>query len=57
MCKPAKCSTCAGKTWFGCGSHIPMVMDAIPTSEWCTCEKPAGSSYPKGASMPSCTLQ
>jgi hypothetical protein len=24
-------------TWWGCGQHIPMVMDPVPQSERCTC--------------------
>jgi len=31
------CSTCQKSTWWGCGQHIPGVMDALPESEWCTC--------------------
>jgi len=27
------------KTWWGCGNHVPMVMDKIPESEWCDCEE------------------
>ncbi|KAF8250778.1 hypothetical protein K440DRAFT_580475 [Wilcoxina mikolae CBS 423.85] len=53
MCKKAKCSTCNGVTWFGCGMHIPAVMDSVPENERCQCEKPAGSQYPPGASSPS----
>lgn len=24
-------------TWWGCGQHIPRVMDSVPQSDWCTC--------------------
>ncbi|KAI0009110.1 peptidase [Xylariaceae sp. FL0662B] len=36
-------------TWFGCGNHIPAVLDNIPTEEWCTCEPKVevnGKEYP-----------
>jgi hypothetical protein len=36
-------------TWFGCGFHVPSVMDSIPEDEWCTCEpkvKKDGKEYP-----------
>ncbi|RPB09413.1 hypothetical protein P167DRAFT_492682, partial [Morchella conica CCBAS932] len=42
--------TTGKKSWFGCGSHIPSVMDPVPKEEWCTCEKPADSEYPPIAS-------
>ncbi|KAI9673865.1 MAG: hypothetical protein M1817_002071 [Caeruleum heppii] len=25
-------------TWWGCGSHIPNVLDPLPKDSWCTCE-------------------
>ncbi|KAK9448565.1 uncharacterized protein V1518DRAFT_427723 [Limtongia smithiae] len=58
MCKPSVCSKCSGKTWWGCGLHIPSVLDAVPKSEWCTCEKTAGSAYPPKGDSPSgaCTV-
>ncbi|EKD20676.1 hypothetical protein MBM_01358 [Drepanopeziza brunnea f. sp. 'multigermtubi' MB_m1] len=53
MCMKATCTTCQKATWWGCGSHIPSVMDAIPAAERCTCEpkvKVDGKEYPpKGA--------
>ncbi|KAK9467556.1 hypothetical protein V1512DRAFT_261462 [Lipomyces arxii] len=52
MCKPSTCNTCSGKTWFGCGLHIPSVLDNVPKSEWCTCEKPADSPYPPMGAAP-----
>jgi hypothetical protein len=27
----------AKTSWFGCGLHVPRVMDVIPESEWCQC--------------------
>ncbi|KAA8899626.1 hypothetical protein FN846DRAFT_815786 [Sphaerosporella brunnea] len=55
MCKPTKCSTCSGITWWGCGQHIPMVMDAAPTEQWCSCPKPEDSQYPPMGPPPACT--
>ncbi|KAF2218195.1 hypothetical protein BDZ85DRAFT_270810 [Elsinoe ampelina] len=49
MCKPATCGTCNKKSWWGCGSHIPMVMDSIPKEEWCGCDpkvEKEGTEYP-----------
>jgi hypothetical protein len=41
------------KTWWGCGSHIPSVMDQVPESDRCTCTPKVnadGKEYPpKGA--------
>ena len=37
MCLRGTCSTCSRASWFGCGKHIPQVMDRIPESERCTC--------------------
>lgn len=45
----------AGKTWFGCGLHIPAVMDNVSKDQWCTCPKPEGSGYPPKGSSP-CTI-
>ncbi|RYP09234.1 hypothetical protein DL764_001420 [Monosporascus ibericus] len=40
----------SGKTtWFGCGRHIPEVLDKVPADEWCTCEpkvEVGGKKYP-----------
>lgn len=38
MCMAAICSICHHKSWQGCGSHIPSVMDQTPKSNWCTCD-------------------
>ncbi|KAJ5090588.1 hypothetical protein N7532_009272 [Penicillium argentinense] len=49
MCMKAQCSTCNKTTWWGCGSHIPSVMDAIPADQWCSCEpqvEKEGKKYP-----------
>ncbi|KAK6358752.1 hypothetical protein TWF730_008073 [Orbilia blumenaviensis] len=56
MCRAATCSTCNGKTWFGCGAHKPSVLDHVPKDQWCTCAKKpedAGDEYPPMGSMPS----
>lgn len=45
----AKPSATDKATWWGCGNHIPSVMDSIPESEWCTCEPKVekdGKQYP-----------
>lgn len=39
-------------TWWGCGSHIPSVMDSIPEGEWCSCTPQVekdGKKYPPKA--------
>ncbi|KAJ5764486.1 hypothetical protein N7533_003167 [Penicillium manginii] len=65
MCMKAQCSTCLlasihllivsdKTTWWGCGSHIPSVMDSIPESEWCSCEPQVereGKKYPPKAAQ------
>ncbi|KAM0749456.1 hypothetical protein T439DRAFT_50114 [Meredithblackwellia eburnea MCA 4105] len=37
----AYCSNadCGKKTWYGCGKHIPSVMDKIPLADRCDCEE------------------
>ncbi|PWW77400.1 hypothetical protein C7212DRAFT_174032 [Tuber magnatum] len=49
MCMQATCATCGGKSWRGCGQHIPRVLDSVPVEEWCSCPKPEGSKYPPKA--------
>jgi len=43
-------TTLVGKrTWFGCGAHVPSVMDSIPKNEWCDCDPKTeknGTEYP-----------
>lgn len=42
-------------TWWGCGSHVPMVMDSIPEDERCTCDPKIerdGKQYPPMAKQP-----
>ncbi|KAL1590494.1 hypothetical protein WHR41_00552 [Cladosporium halotolerans] len=54
MCHGVTCSTCHGKTWYGCGSHIPSVLDAVPESERCSCGPKVerdGKAYPPGGSL------
>jgi hypothetical protein len=36
-------------TWWGCGAHIPAVLDSVPESERCTCTPKVerdGKEYP-----------
>lgn len=36
-------------TWWGCGNHIPAVLDSVPESERCTCTPKVerdGKEYP-----------
>ncbi|EON65531.1 hypothetical protein W97_04769 [Coniosporium apollinis CBS 100218] len=49
MCKPATCDTCHKATWWGCGNHVPMVMDKVSESDRCTCDpkvEKGGKMYP-----------
>ncbi|THZ74802.1 hypothetical protein D6C85_03271 [Aureobasidium pullulans] len=42
------------RTWFGCGAHVPSVMDSIPKNEWCDCDPKTeknGTEYPPMGSM------
>lgn len=34
MCAGAICGLCNKKSWTGCGSHIPQVMDETPSKFW-----------------------
>jgi hypothetical protein len=37
------------RTWFGCGMHVPSVMDSVPKNDWCDCEPKTeknGTEYP-----------
>ncbi|KAI1493733.1 hypothetical protein F5X96DRAFT_666488 [Biscogniauxia mediterranea] len=48
MCMKATCKI----SWFGCGAHIPSVLDRIAADEWCTCEPKVevnGTKYPPRA--------
>ncbi|XMA20713.1 hypothetical protein WAI453_013504 [Rhynchosporium graminicola] len=56
MCVKAVCSTCQKATWWGCGKHIPSVMDRISDEERCTCEPKVdfeGKQYPPKGPSPS----
>ncbi|KAF2088611.1 hypothetical protein K490DRAFT_39775 [Saccharata proteae CBS 121410] len=56
MCKKATCDTCNKSTWWGCGNHIPSVMDPIPAPDRCGCEPRVerdGKSYPPKGRMAS----
>ncbi|KAL8802000.1 MAG: hypothetical protein Q9200_006739 [Gallowayella weberi] len=49
MCKRGTCTTCQKTSWWGCGSHIPTVMDPLPAENWCTCSpkiEKGGKEYP-----------
>ncbi|ORY07514.1 hypothetical protein BCR34DRAFT_489429 [Clohesyomyces aquaticus] len=49
MCHQATCSTCHKVTWWGCGNHVPSVMDSVPHEKWCTCEpkvEKGGKEFP-----------
>lgn len=40
------------KSWWGCGQHVPMVMDSVPEGQRCTCEpkiEREGKAYPPKA--------
>ncbi|CAK1366967.1 hypothetical protein CB0940_10316 [Cercospora beticola] len=55
MCKQAVCGSCQKTTWWGCGSHVPMVMDTVPEAERCSCEpkvEKEGKSYPPMGKQP-----
>ncbi|KAI9823389.1 MAG: hypothetical protein M1826_007745 [Phylliscum demangeonii] len=54
MCHPATCASCQKRTWWGCGRHIPSVLDAVPAEQWCGCEpgvERAGTRYPPAGSL------
>ncbi|GAM82420.1 hypothetical protein ANO11243_003990 [Dothideomycetidae sp. 11243] len=37
------------RTWWGCGAHVPAVMDDVPKDQWCACEPKVdkdGTAYP-----------
>ncbi|PVH79128.1 hypothetical protein DL98DRAFT_516333 [Cadophora sp. DSE1049] len=56
MCMKATCATCQKATWWGCGKHIPSVMDNVPAEERCTCEPKVdfgGKQYPPKAASAS----
>lgn len=36
-------------SWWGCGNHVPSIMDKVPVEERCTCEpkiEKEGKEYP-----------
>lgn len=49
--------SCGKTTWYGCGQHIPSVMDPLQPSEKCTCENhnpcAPGTAPPKPSHSPS----
>ncbi|KAI6880539.1 hypothetical protein KC360_g6953 [Hortaea werneckii] len=49
MCMKASCGTCHKATWWGCGEHIPKVLDSVPEADRCSCEpkiEKEGKQYP-----------
>ncbi|PNY24815.1 Uncharacterized protein TCAP_05247 [Tolypocladium capitatum] len=43
-------------SWWGCGTHVASVMDAVPAAERCTCApaiERAGKTYPPMGKQPS----
>ncbi|KXL44822.1 hypothetical protein M433DRAFT_58407 [Acidomyces richmondensis BFW] len=49
MCMKTSCGTCHKATWWGCGEHVPSIMDPIPESDRCTCDpkvEKGGKKYP-----------
>ncbi|KAK4459003.1 hypothetical protein QBC42DRAFT_275404 [Cladorrhinum samala] len=47
MCFGSSCPICSGKSWRGCGSHVPSVLSSVPESEWCTCSPKFSASNGK----------
>jgi hypothetical protein len=33
MCIAGTCQACHKKSWYGCGRHVPAVMDGVPDAE------------------------
>lgn len=46
MCRPAKCQTCGGASWAGCGQHVDSVLAGVPAADLCRCRTTA-STVPK----------
>jgi hypothetical protein len=38
MCRPAKCRTCGGASWAGCGQHVDSVLAGVPAADRCRCD-------------------
>ncbi|KAF2478471.1 hypothetical protein BDY17DRAFT_258893 [Neohortaea acidophila] len=52
MCKKATCYLCQKRSWWGCGQHIPSVMDQSPQDDRCQCDPKTvveGKEYPPKA--------
>ena len=42
-------------TWWGCGNHVPTIMDSVPEEDRCACEPQVereGKMYPPMAKQP-----
>ncbi|KAH7115203.1 hypothetical protein B0J11DRAFT_126935 [Dendryphion nanum] len=56
MCRRANCDTCHKATWWGCGNHVPGVMNNIPAEDWCVCDPKVereGTQYPPKGTLSS----
>ncbi|CAN3355627.1 hypothetical protein DICA3_B13564 [Diutina catenulata] len=51
MCRSVDCPKCQGKSWTGCGLHVPSAMNSVPKEQWCTCTDAEGKrgEYPPKA--------
>lgn len=60
MCLKTSCDKCQKTTWYGCGQHVPSVMDKIPHEHWCVCEPKVekhGKHYPPASpNRPGCNV-
>jgi hypothetical protein len=53
--KPTTHLTTEKATWWGCGQHVPSVIDQIPEAERCGCEpkvEKEGKKYPPMGAKP-----
>jgi len=49
---PGSLTSVGKKSWWGCGNHIPSVLDSVAEAERCTCEpkvEKEGKTYPPKA--------
>ncbi|KAB5580870.1 hypothetical protein GE09DRAFT_455006 [Coniochaeta sp. 2T2.1] len=55
MCQRATCTKCHKLSWWGCGKHVPRVLERIDASKRCSCEPTItrdNRSYPPMAEDP-----
>jgi len=53
-------SAAAGNSWWGCGKHVTTVLEATPSSKWCTCDpriERGGKQYPPMAKQPGAIIR